>query len=173
MGEHTEKQFIYLKQKYPPGEEWGHPEWGAQWRGDLNHLCRTVLPGFCFVCIWPIILFLFAYLTGLRTLPKMRVQLFSKMDPTAEAYGCMSIHIMGWHSLPFWPPRSLSAHVQTGEYSLTSGVGTLFLYFSRAQLLPLALSLECLGENKASVLLHLTNSSCLAQGPIYLVPRCH
>ena len=45
---------------------------------------------------------------------------------------------------------------------------TLPLYFSRAQLLPLALSLECLGENKVSVLLHLTNTTCLAQGPICL-----
>ena len=45
---------------------------------------------------------------------------------------------------------------------------TLPFYFSRAQLLPLALSLECLGENKVSVLLHLTNTTCLAQGPICL-----
>ena len=39
--------------------------------------------------------------------------------------------------------------VQTGKSSLTSRVGTLSLSFSRAQLLPLALSLESLGENKA------------------------
>ena len=36
-------------------------------------------------------------------------------------------------------------------------------HFSRAQLLSLALSLECLGENKAWILLHLTNTSCPAQ----------
>ena len=30
-----------------------------------------------------------------------------------------------------------------------------YLYFSRAQLLPLALPLECLGENKARIVLHL------------------
>ena len=36
-----------------------------------------------------------------------------------------------------------------------------YLHFSRAQLLPLALSLECLGENKAPNLLHLTSTVCL------------
>ena len=44
---------------------------------------------------------------GPWTLPKMRVQLFAKMDPTAEAYECMSTFIMGWGPLPFQPPRSL------------------------------------------------------------------
>lgn len=43
------------------------------------------------------------------------------------------------------------------------------LYSSRAQLLPLALSLECLGENKASIRLRLTNNSCPTQWPIYLL----
>ena len=61
--------------------------------------------------------------------------------------------------------------MQTGKFSLTLGVVILSLYFSSAQLLPVALSLECLGENKASVLLHLTNTSCPAQGPIYLLPH--
>ena len=32
---------------------------------------------------------------------------FAKMDPTAEAYSCISILIMGWSPLPFWTPRSL------------------------------------------------------------------
>ena len=108
---------------------------------------------------------------GPRTLPNMHAQLFAKMDPTAEAYGYKSTLIMGWCPLPFWAPRSLPTHVQAGKFSLTSGVGALSLHFSRAQLLPLALSLECLGENKASILLHLTNPSCPAQGPIYLLPQ--
>ena len=56
--------------------------------------------------------------------------------------------------------------MQTGEFSLTSEVVVLSLYFSSAQLLPLALSSEGLDENKTAILLHLTNSSCLAQGPI-------
>ena len=47
--------------------------------------------------------------------------------------------------LPFWPPRSPPAHVQSGKFPLTSGVGILSLYFNRAQLLPLALSLGVSG----------------------------
>ena len=82
-------------------------------------------------------------------------------------------HLWGWGSLPFQPPRSLSAPVQVEKFSLISGVGTLSLYFSSAQLLPLALSLECLGENEAWLLLHLTNTGCLAQEPICLLPQSH
>ena len=54
--------------------------------------------------------------------------------------------------------------VQTGKFSLTSGVVTLSLYFRRAQFLPLVLTLECLGKSKSSILFHLTNPSCAAQG---------
>ena len=72
--------------------------------------------------------------------------------------------LWGGASLPFRPPRSLPAHVQAGKSSLTSGVRGSSLYFSRAQLLPLALSLEYLDENKISVLLHLTNTSHPVQG---------
>ena len=109
----------------------------------------------------------FPHLTGPWTLPKMHARLFSKMDPTPEACGCMSTLIMGWGGSPFlfWPSRRLLAHAQTGKSSLTSGVGTLSLCFSRAQLLPLALSLECLGEKKAWILFHLTNTRCPAQRP--------
>ena len=46
-----------------------------------------------------------------------------------------------------------------GKSSLTLGVGTLSPHFSRVQLLPLALSMDYLGANKGSVLLHLTNIS--------------
>ena len=101
----------------------------------------------------------------------MRAQLFAKMDPTTEACGCMSTRIMGWRALPFRPPMSLPEYVQAGKFSLTSGVGPLSIYLSRAQLLPLALSLECLGENRASVSLHWTNTSCPDQEPIYLLPQ--
>ena len=41
-------------------------------------------------------------------------------------------------------------------------------YFFSILPLQLVLSLECLSENKASILFHLTNTSCPAQGPIYL-----
>ena len=86
----------------------------------------------------------------------------------------MHVHTCYWIGPPsFLTPMKhvLSAHMQTGKSSLTSGVSALSVYFSRAQLLPLALSLECLGENKASVLLHLTNASCPVQEPMYLIPR--
>ena len=71
----------------------------------------------------------------------------------------------GVKSPPFLNSKEPSVYVWKGKFSLTSGVGTLSLCFSRAQLLPLALSLKCLGENKAWILLLLTNTSCLAQGP--------
>ena len=93
------------------------------------------------------------------------------MNPTSEAYGFVSTLIMGWGPLRFWLSRSLPAHVQTGKSSLTSGEATLSLCFSTAQLLPLALSLECLAENKGSVLLLLTNTRCSAQRPHCLL--CH
>ena len=78
-------------------------------------------------------------------------------------------------TLPFWSLRRLPLHRQTGTSSLTSGAVILSLYFSKVQLLPLKLILGvswvCLGENKTSTLLHLANISCLAQGPIYLLPQ--
>ena len=51
----------------------------------------------------------------------MHVQRFSKMDPTTEAYGCMSTHIMSWDFLPFWSPRSLPVHMQTESIPWTQG----------------------------------------------------
>ena len=59
------------------------------------------------------------------------------------------------------------------EVSLASGVIILSLYFSRAQLLPLALFLECLGENKAAISHCLTNTSCPVQRPICLLPHAY
>ena len=123
------------------------------------------------VHILPIILFFSSHLTSPRTLPKMPAQLLSKMDFNVETYGYMSTLIIGWGPLPFWPPRSLPAHVQTGKSSWISGVGTLSLHFSRTQLLPLALSLKCLGGNKGLVLLHSTNTRCPSQAHIYLLPQ--
>ena len=81
---------------------------------------------------------------------------FSKMDPTTEACRHMSTLIMGRGPHPFWPPRSLITHVQRRESFLDLRWGTFSLHFSRAQLLPLALSLQCLSENKAWSLFPLT-----------------
>ena len=91
-------------------------------------------PFWVFVNLWSIILILSSYMTHPWILPKMHAQIFTKMDPTEQAYGCMSTLIMGWGPLPFQPPRSLPVHVQTGKSSLTSGAGTLSLCFRRAQL---------------------------------------
>ena len=66
-----------------------------------------------YIYIWPVILFLSPHLTGPRTLPKMHVQLFSKMDCAIKGYRCMSTLIMGWDPIPFRSPRSLPVHVQT------------------------------------------------------------
>ena len=63
--------------------------------------------------------------------------------------------------------------VQTGKSSLTSGVATLSLYSSRAQLQGQGLCPWCLSENKASALFHLTNTSSPAQRPINRLPQNH
>ena len=118
-----------------------------------------------FLYPWPIILLLSSHLASPWILPKRHLQLFVTMNPTTVAYACMATLIMGWGPLPSWPSRSIPVHVQT-EPSLTSRVGTLSLCFSKVQLLSLDLSLECLGENKAWILLHLTNTRCLAWGPL-------
>ena len=129
--------------------------------GEVNHLHRTVLLGLGL----PLANYLVYFFTpeGPWILPKIQTQLFSKMDPSIEASGLTPF--MGWGPLPFWSPRSVPAHVQTGKSPLTSGVGTLYLCFSRTQFLQLDLSLVCLGENKAWILLHLINAKCPAQRP--------
>ena len=76
--------------------------------------------------------------------------------------------IMAWCPLLFGSPRSLPSHVQTQKFSFTSGVVTLSLYFSRAQLLPLALSLEH-GWEQSFKYTSLDNIVCPAQGPIYFL----
>ena len=101
-------------------------------------------------------------------LPEMHEQFFAKTDLTAELYGCMSIFIMEWHSLPFLIPSEPSCICANREVFLDLRCGILSLYCSGAQLLTLALSSECLGENKVSVLFHLICPSCPAQKPIYL-----
>ena len=49
-----------------------------------------------FVYLWPIIFLLSLHLIGPWILPKMNEQIFAKIDPTAEASGCMSTLSMGW-----------------------------------------------------------------------------
>ena len=90
----------------------------------------------------------FSHLTGPWTSPRCMYNFSSKMDPITEGYGCLATLIMGLGPLPIQPPRRPPAHRQTGKTSLTSGVGTLSLSFSRAQLLPLALSLGVSGREQ-------------------------
>ena len=71
----------------------------------------------------------------------------------------------------FLTPKKSSCACVNREVFFDLRSATLSLCFSKAQLLPLALSLECLGENKACILLCLIKIRCLAQGPIYLLPH--
>ena len=149
------------RQRYIPGEECRCPAWGGeQGSGGVNHVYRTILLSLCIS--WPIILFVSSHLTGPWTLPRMQAQIFSKMDPTAEAYGCMSRLIMGGDPSPFDPQVGFQHIYRQGNFPWPQE-WALNLCFSRAQLLPLTLILECLGGYKDSILLHLTNTRCPAQ----------
>ena len=149
------------RQRYIPGEECRCPVWGGeQGSGGVNHVYRTILLNLC--VSWPIILFVSSHLTGPWTLPRMQAQIFSKMDPTAEAYGCMSRLIMGGDPSPFDPQVAFQCIYRQGNFPWPQE-WALYLCFSRAQLLPLALILECLGGYKDSILLYLTNTRCPAQ----------
>ena len=121
-----------------------------------------------FIRLWPMILFLFPHLTWSRTLPSPCTHLFAKIAPREEASGCVSTLLMGWGPSLFESLEVFLIMCRQGHFPGPQEWST-YLYFSRAQLLPLALSLECLGENKASVLLHLTYTSCPAQGSLYLL----
>ena len=100
----------------------GRPGWGG---GDVNHLCRTVLPGLC--------LPLTDYLVSL-SMPDW------PMDPAQDACATFCwdsshcrglwVHVHTYYGVgspPFSTPKSIPSHVQTGKSSLTSGAGTLSL----------------------------------------------
>ena len=172
MREHTEKQFIYLSQKQGRST---HPERSAGVLNDEHskEVIEITYIGQSFPSLFTfgqVSCFFFHTWLALGPSPTCICNFLLRCIPPQRPVGVCP-HITGWRPLPFWPSRSLPAHVQTGKFSLTSGVVILSLYFSRAQLLPLALSLEHLGENKASIWLHLTDTSCLAQGPFYLLPQ--
>ena len=125
----------------------------ALWRC-VNHTYRTVLPGFCL------------------PLASCLVSSFNLTGPwillkrSAQPMGVCSRLLQGGAPSLF-NPQELPAHVQTGRSSLTSGVGNyLSLGFSNTQLLSLALSLEYWGENKGSILLHLTTPGVWPRGPL-------
>ena len=100
---------------------------------------------------------------------------------------CMHNFLLGWIPLP--KPVDTFPHLLWGEACSLLGPQEAFLHMCRQGSLPwpekwgpylltlaelsfchLLCPRECLGENKTSILLHLTNTSCPAQGPIYLLP---
>ena len=78
-----------------------------------------------------------------------------------------------WGGAPsvFDPPEGFLRMCRQGSLPWPLRVDILSLYLNWAQLLHL--SLDFLGENKVSILLHLTNTGCLAQRPIWLLPHSH
>ena len=141
-----------------PGIEPGSPALQA----DFLPLEPPGSPVLVYLCA--IILFSFSHLSCPKTLPNMLGQLFPKMDSTTQTCGSLGITCHGAATPPFCTLFAVR------EVSLILGnFCMLSLYSSKAQLLPLALSLESLRENKASVVLQLTNTSCPAQESIYFL----
>ena len=138
----------------------------------LHHLYKAVLPGLCL----PLANYLtsFPHLTCPRTLPNMCGHVLPRRIPAQRPLGGLTTLIMGWHPLPpSLTPKEPSCTRAVREVSPISGVRDvvlLSLYSRRAQLPPLTLSSEGLGKQSSS-LLHLTDSSCSAQRPIYFLPH--
>ena len=154
MGGHSVLQGIFLTQGLNLGL--------LHCRQIFYHLSHQGSPVLVYLCA--IILFSFSHLSCPKTLPNMLVQLFPKMDSTAQTCGSLGITCHGAATPPFCTLFAVR------EVSLILGnFCMLSLYSSKAQLLPLALSLESLRENKASVVLQLTNTSCPAQESIYFL----
>ena len=119
------------------------------------------------VYLWPIILFFSSHLTSPRTLRKMLAQLFTKMDFIVETCGYMYTLIIGWALSLFDPQEAFLDICRQG--SLPGPQEWASYLFSRTQLLPLALSLKCLGENKGLVLLH-SNKHQVPSSGVHLSP---
>ena len=115
----------------------------------LNYVYRTVLLDLCLRLASYLICF--PHLTCPRALPTMCAQLFAKMDSNTEDCRSMSTLLMGWCPPPFLTSKEPSCTCADREVSLTSGLIDVVLlsqYSSRAQLLPLTLSLACLRKTK-------------------------
>ena len=101
---------------------------------------------------------------------------------------CMHNFLLGW--IPPQKPVDTFPLLLWGEASSLLDPQEAFLHMCRQERLPwpekwapylltlaelsfchLLCPWECLGENKTSILLHLTNTSSPAQGPIYLLPQ--
>ena len=63
----------------------------------MKSLVQNSLSGLCLLLANYLVS---SHLTGPWILPKMRVELFAKINPTTEACGCISTLVMGWGLLP-------------------------------------------------------------------------
>ena len=79
----------------------------------FESLLGAFLPGF--FCLVLICLVLWPYLVYLRVCSCVRAHPLAKMESSEEAHGWLTSLTMRCHALPFWPPRSLSAHVYSGR----------------------------------------------------------
>ena len=147
------------------GSSWPRTEPGSPaLQTDFYPLSHQGSPVLVFLC--PIILFSFSHLSCPRTpvLPNMLAKLFPKMDSTTQTCGGFG------NTYHRSATPAFCTCVAVREVSLISGnFCMLSLYSSKAQLLPLALSWKSLRENKASIVLQLTNTSCPVQGSIYFL----
>jgi len=193
MGDHTGKQFVYptqkqgrdapperkgmgivsneeecrtseTRQRCTPWEE-GGTSWvrrSALWRC-VNHTYRTILPGLCL----PLADCLVSSfnLSGPWILLKRSAHFFSKMDPTTEVYGCMPTYYRVG-PLPFSTPKNFLHMCRQGGLPWPQEWAPTCLLALAGLFLPLALSLEYRGENKGSILLHLTTPGVWPRGPL-------
>ena len=133
-------------------------------RGSLSYFYGTCLLGF----LWPFTLLglLLIYLVHPRILLSMHMCLLAKTDSSKEAYGKSTSLTMRWCCLPFWPSRSLSAHVSSGrsprlrEWGICDLLSLTWVGLS-SSLVPAIL--EYLSTGKKFQLFRL--------GPVYLLPQ--
>ena len=121
-----------------------------------------------FVYIWPMVSFLFPHLTGPRTLPKMRAQLFAKMDSTAEDCGCMSTLIVGGAPPPFLTPKEPSCACADREVFLDLRPGHLISLLQQNSALATNFVLGVSGEKRSFKFTPLDKHQLSSEGPIHL-----
>ena len=87
------------------------------------------------------------------------------MDPTTEVYGCMPTYYRVG-PLPFSTPKNFLHMCRQGGLPWPQEWAPTCLLALAGLFLPLALSLEYRGENKGSILLHLTTPGVWPRGPL-------
>lgn len=81
--------------------------------GKFKSFTRGQTPGLCFPLASCLALTLQPIY--LRVLPYVHVHPLAKMEFSTRVPGKLAKHTI-WHPLPFWPPRSLSVHVQLRSF---------------------------------------------------------